>query len=281
MDTEQLRQVIAISRLGTISAAAREMHMTQPTLSRALKRTEQELGCELFNRTGNTVTPNEAGSVVVEHAREILAAEQRMRDALDELARNERTLRIASVAPAPVWNLTARVVERFPGTILSPEIVDEQEVERRIFDGMADMGITRRPLALPILRCTPIMSEHLAIRFPEDHPLASRESITFSEVDGETFLIMDNIGFWESVHAKGIPHSRIVVQHDRTVFTELVRTTKLLSFTTDAPGNTRPVPGHVSVPLSDPDASATFYLVTRREAAAQVVEMAEWVEANS
>ena len=44
MDSEQLRQVIAISRLGTISAAAREMHMTQPTLSRALKRTEQELG---------------------------------------------------------------------------------------------------------------------------------------------------------------------------------------------------------------------------------------------
>lgn len=280
MDTEQLRQVLSVRKHGTISAAAREMNMTQPTLSRSLKRLETELHCELFDRTGNTASLNEAGEIVAEHARELLAAEQRMRDSLDELARNQRTLRVASVAPAPVWNLTARVVERFPGTILSPEIVDEQDVERRVFDGTADLGITRRPLALPILRCTPLMSEHLAVSLPEDHPLASRETLTFADVDGETFLVLDNIGFWREVHQQGMPNARVVIQHDREVFSQLVRTSNLLSFTTDAPRNSRPVPGRVAVPLTDASASATFYLVTRREASQQVVEMAEWVEAH-
>ena len=51
-----------------------------------------------------------------------------MRNDFDELSKHERTIRVASVAPAPTWRLTALVVERFPGTILGPELMGEASV---------------------------------------------------------------------------------------------------------------------------------------------------------
>ena len=117
MELEQLRQLVEIERLGTISAAAEKLHLTQPSLSRSMKRLETDLGQELFDRTRNHVELNEAGRLAVEHARDMLAAEKRMRDTFDGLARRARTVKVGSIAPAPTWNLTARVIERYPGTI--------------------------------------------------------------------------------------------------------------------------------------------------------------------
>ena len=55
MELEQLRQLVEIERLGTISAAAEKLHLTQPSLSRSMKRLETDLGQELFDRTRNHV----------------------------------------------------------------------------------------------------------------------------------------------------------------------------------------------------------------------------------
>ena len=75
MEFEQLRQLIAVSEAGTMSGAAMATHITQPSLSRSMRRLEEELDCELFDRTRNSATLNGAGRVAVEHARDILAAE--------------------------------------------------------------------------------------------------------------------------------------------------------------------------------------------------------------
>jgi len=83
MDLEQLRQLVAVDEAGTMSGAAQRAHVTQPSLSRSMQRLEADLGCELFDRTRNSARLTEAGRVAVEHARDMLAAEQRMRDALD------------------------------------------------------------------------------------------------------------------------------------------------------------------------------------------------------
>lgn len=130
VEFEQLRQIDAIARTGTFSAAAEALHTSQPSVSRSMRALERELGCELFNRSRNHVELNEAGELALKHARAILAEERRMRDAFDDLTRTNRTLNVASVAPAPVWKLASRVTERFPGTMLTSETIDdEQEVE--------------------------------------------------------------------------------------------------------------------------------------------------------
>ena len=96
-----MRQLDAIARRGTISAAAEELHLSQPALSRSIRRLERELGQELFDRTHNSATLNDDGRLAVDHARNLLRDERMMLDAFADLARRQRTLLVGTVAPAP------------------------------------------------------------------------------------------------------------------------------------------------------------------------------------
>ena len=86
MDLDQLRQFDAVATYGTISAAADELRMPQPTLSRSLQRLEQELGHQLLSREGRHVELNEAGRLALEYIRPMLRDERLMREALDRLS---------------------------------------------------------------------------------------------------------------------------------------------------------------------------------------------------
>lgn len=277
MEFVQLRQLDAIARAGTISAAADELHTSQPSVSRSMRALERELGCELFERTRNHVELNEAGQLALRHARAILAEERRMRDAFDELTRRSRTIAIASVAPAPVWRLTERVTERFPGTILTSELLDdEQEVERRLFDRSADLAITRRPMGLPNVTCAPLMVENLSVFVPKGDELAGRTSVRFSELDGRTFLMNAEVGFWGDVVRAAMPSARFIEQTDSLVLSQLIRSSDLLGFITDVTGPRHADERRVRVPIQDADAHATFYVVAlldAPDAVAQIVDL--------
>lgn len=276
MELEQLRQLDAIARTGTFSAAADELHTSQPSISRSMRALERELGCELFSRSRNRAELNDAGRRALDHARAILAEERRMRDAFAELTRTNRTLAIASVAPAPVWRLTGRVTERFPGTILTSEVVDdEREVERRLFDRSADLAITRRPIGLPNVICRPIMVENLFIYAPEDDPVARKSSVKMSELDGRTFLMNADVGFWGDMVRRALPRARFIEQSDSTVLAQLIRTSDLLGFVTDVSEFNHPDAGRVRVPIQDADAHATFYVAAMADAPQAVADIVE------
>lgn len=270
MEFEQLRQLDAIAREGTFSAAAEALHTSQPSISRSMRALERELGCELFWRTRNHVELNDEGRRALSHARAILAEERRMRDAFDEIVRKKRTIHVVSVAPAPVWRLTAQVVGRFPGTILTSELVDdEREVERRLFDRSADIAITRRPLGLPNLTCTPFMVENLFAYVRADDDLASRASVRAADLDGRTFLMNAEVGFWGDVVRRAMPHARFIEQNDPTVLAQLLRTSALPGFVTDVSEFERSFgddAGRVRIPIQDADAHATFYAVALLDA---------------
>ena len=271
-----MRQLDAIARHGTISAAAEALRLSQPALSRSVRRLERELGQDLFDRTHNSAQLNKAGRIAVDHARVLLRDEQAMRDAFDELARRQRTLRVGTVAPAPVWRLTARVVELFPGTLLDPETLPEDEVERRLVNRQVDLAVTVRPMILPTMRSVPLMVEGLSAFLPADHDLAGRTTVSFADLDGEPFLVDRAAGHWLDVVRRELPHSQIVEQTDRTVFVQLVQTTRLLSFTTEAPQMTPQKGDRVAVPISDGAAHATFYLTALSDAPARVGQIMDW-----
>lgn len=114
MDLAQLKQFEAIARLGTVSAAAEELHLSQPAVSRSIGRLERELGCQLFERTGRHVELSAAGTCTLEYARAMLREERLMQAALGELRHQSSTLLVGTVAPAPLWRLMALSMERFP-----------------------------------------------------------------------------------------------------------------------------------------------------------------------
>lgn len=282
MDIDQLRQLDAIATYGTISAAADELHMPQPTLSRSIRRLEQELGHDLLLREGRHVELSEAGRLALEYVRPILRDERLMRDALDRLAASANALRIGTVAPAPLWHMTAMLVERFPGILLSSETIAQREVERLLFNGTISMAISTSEMKFPAFCSCPLMHENLYVALPLDHPLAHSKAVTMSQLDGEMFLLFTTIGFWRELCDTMMPHSRFLVQEDREVFEQLLRTTPLPFFTTDAPRFDLDSIGHhhAVIPITDDAVHVTYHLVVRADATDKARKVFDWMAAQ-
>ena len=282
MELEQLRQLDAIEREGTMSAAARALHLSQPALSRSVQRLEDELGTPLFSREGRRAVLNEAGRAAVDWARQILRDERLMRDAIDSAVRRARSLRVGTVAPAPLWRLTGLMVEAFPRETLTSETEDEEEVVRRVLDGTFDLGIVCERPTNPLLSCCELMRESLSVTLPPNHPLASRASVPLAQLDGSTFLILTGIGFWRELVERALPHATFIEQDDRIVFSQLARTTPHCTFVTDAPYmENDPVPGRTVVPLEDSETRVTFYLVVRVDATGLAARLFDWASSHS
>ena len=149
MELEQLRQLDAIARCGTLLSAAAELHLSQSALSRSMRRLETDLGQQLFERTHNSMRLNPAGHMALEHARLMLAEERRLRDEFAALAKRERTVRVASVAPAPTWRLSSIILEQEPTTIVEPDIMAPEELGQQLVNGTCDPPSRRRSPTCP------------------------------------------------------------------------------------------------------------------------------------
>ena len=273
MELEQLRQLDAIEQNGTLSKAAEELRTTQPSLSRSMAKLEADLGVELFDRTRNRARLNEAGRLAVEHARAILAEERRMRDAFDALAKRRRTVRVKSVAPAPNWRLAELVAARLPGAIIETDLAGEAEARAHLLDRSCDLAVTLRPVQLPTVRSTSLMTEDLYLAVPEGHELAGRTSVSFADIDGQPFLVLEHIGFWMNIVERRLPSSQVIIQRDQNVFRQLLRSTDLCSFSTDVAANDASPFGRTAIPIVDADAHATFFLNVLADAPERAVSV--------
>jgi LysR family transcriptional regulator, transcription activator of glutamate synthase operon len=119
MELRQLRYVDAVARHRHFTRAAEELHVAQSALSHQIRRLEQELGMELFDRTSRSVTVTEAGEAVARRAREILSQVDGVRDEVDQLRGLVRgRVSVGATLPAgeiDVPRLLVRFSETFPG----------------------------------------------------------------------------------------------------------------------------------------------------------------------
>ncbi len=142
MNVQQLRYLVAVSDSGSVSAAARSLHVTQPVISRSIRAFEVEHGITLFCLAGRRLIPTDVGTAVVDSAREALAAI----DAVGETARAAGDQVELSIAATPTNGLLLASVLSDLGRC-EPELEirvcragDSDDVLRRVQSGSAEIG---------------------------------------------------------------------------------------------------------------------------------------------
>ena len=223
-----MRQLDAIERLGTMSPPPRSCTSRSPATQAAPSSGSRRSSAARFSSgRGRRVALNDCGRAAVEGARAILRDERVLRANVAAIAERARALHVSTVAPAPLWRLTALAMERFPRETLTYETVEEREALRQVVAGASDFAITCADPRRPGLASCELMRENLAVTLPPNHPLAARREVSFADLAGETFLIMTNIGFWRGVVDRAIPGATFIEQADRMVFSQLAHAPRI------------------------------------------------------
>ena len=116
------------------------------------------------------------------------------------------------------------------------------------------------------LACTLYKEEHLFFSLPPAHPLSGRKGLYLNDLNGETMLLLNRLGIWETIVHQRMPDTRFLVQKD-FAFETLVRSSALPSFTSDMGLKYREGPrNRINIPVLDPEANITYYCVYRSEA---------------
>lgn len=144
MDLYELRQLAAFAERGTLSAAAEALHLSQPALSRNMKKLEEELGVALFERRKNRLALNENGEYVLRIARELLSSADGLPARVQEFDRRHRAITVGLCAPAPGWLLTPLLSSIYPGRMLQTEILPWNKLLEGLDSGRFQLAVLAR-----------------------------------------------------------------------------------------------------------------------------------------
>lgn len=260
IELNQLVQLLTIADSGTISKAAEILHLSQPALSRSMQRLENELQVPLFHRQKNKLTLNENGEIALKYAKEILTNVSDMAVKLQTFERSHHILSIGSCAPAPLWQLSPVLSRLYSDMTIQSEIKPHEVLTSGLLDNLYQIVITTAPIAQPGILSYPYLKEKLFASLVPTHPLANREELSLCDLNGQSALILSNIGFWEDICKKKMPDSLFLIQDDVEMLHELRKSSTLVAFSTDITlSNADESEGRISVPLIDPDVSVTYY----------------------
>ena len=261
----QLRQFMAFADSGTLSEAAHILHLSQPALSRNMKKLEEDLGVSLFERTKNKLTLNENGIYVRSLVKKLLENADSLPVKAQEFDRKNRTITIGICSPAPMWTLSPLLTDLFPFMSIQTEQDIESRLISRLDNDIDQLIVLHEKPDDELYISKKCSSESLMFSLPKGHKYAKRKSLTFSEMNVENMLLMHDIGFWSFVKEK-MPDSNFLVQEDRFSFNQLLIASSLPSFITDLSQKYHETAsGRIYVPISDKEAFVTYYLVCKKE----------------
>lgn len=201
MELRHLRHFIAVSERLSFSQAARDLHLTQPALSRQIRELEQELGCPLFVRRPTSIALTPEGEDLLTRAGPLLRSFDDLVRAFQARGRNRpRTLRLAHFGTFLELYLVPflqKLHRRHPRWVVELEEMDPAEALRALRRGEVDAATTGRagPALLAGCETRVIWSEQPLLVLGADHPLAKKRRLRLRDLAEERLLVWDEARF--------------------------------------------------------------------------------------
>jgi DNA-binding transcriptional LysR family regulator len=187
VELRHVRTLLAVVDTGTFTAAAAALHTSQASVSRTIASLERALGAQVLHRTTRVTAPTPVGTRVIASARRVVAELAAMERAAAE-ARGGLRL---GYAWAALGRHTTTVQRRWaaerPGTELV--LVQSNTPTAGLAEGLADVGVLRRPVRDARLRSAEIGAERRYAAVAADDPLAGRRTVGLADLAGRTVAV--------------------------------------------------------------------------------------------
>ena len=192
MNARQIEVFRAVMQEGTLTAAARRLHVSQPALSQLLLHAEDQLGFPLFSRVGGRLVPTAEAVRLFPEADRLHAGLEALRRLASDLRDGKTgTLRLATSAP-PALSFVPRALAGFraayPGLRLVSHVVPASVVVAMLEGGKAELGVVLDDTAQPSLRIERIGQREVVCLLRSDHRLAALDAVSPEALAGEVLV---------------------------------------------------------------------------------------------
>lgn len=197
MELHQLRYFVAVAECGSFSRAAEACHISQPSLSQQVKKLEERLEQRLLDRLGRRAVPTDAGRLLLERARGILAAVEDAERRVREFKHLDEGRLAVGAIPTIAPYLLPPLLDEFARSHPRVDLSVREDLTANLVAALARAEIDLALLALPLvderLAVRPLFSEPLLLTLPEGHRLARRRRITLEDVRAERIIVLNEM----------------------------------------------------------------------------------------
>lgn len=231
MDIANLRAFVAVAETRSFSAAAAQLHLTQPAVSKRIAALEEGFDARLFDRIGRTVDLTEAGRALLPRARRILAELDDSHRALADLSGTiAGTLRLGTSHHIGLHRLppTLRAfAARYPEVTLDLHFMDSEAACHAVETGDLELAIvTLPPEERPSLELQPVWDDPLVVVCAPDHPLAQRRRVQIADLAAHPAILPASSTYTRQI-AERVFHD-LGVELRSTLSTNYLETIKML-----------------------------------------------------
>lgn len=192
MRLTHLRSFYAVGRYGSVTAAAKALHVSQPTVTTQVRALEEGYGVELLHRSGRRVALTPAGETLYAMAQRMFSSEQEAIDYLKESAGlTTGLIRVGAVGPLHAIEIVAAFHQRYPGLNVSVRLGNSEDTVRDLLAYQTDVAVLAQYEADPKLYYVPYRRHPLVIIVPASHRLARRRSIRIEDLRDEPMIMRE------------------------------------------------------------------------------------------
>lgn len=193
VELRHLRYFVAVAEERNFGRAARRLRLAQPPLSQQIQRLERDLGVTLFDRGKRPIQLTNAGLLLLDQARDLLARADQTVHAMAGAGRGEVGQLTVGCVPSAFYDLVPEILrayqDRYPRVRLIVSETDTTPLVRALLAGQLDVGFLRAAPNLPRLEVATLHREPVVAVLPSAHRLAGRPAIALAELAHDRFIM--------------------------------------------------------------------------------------------
>lgn len=193
MDLKQLTYFVTIVDYKSFSKAAQKLHISQPSLSNAIKSLESDLGFQILDRNTRSIELTEAGAILYSKAVQLLLEMDRVKKEMDEVKHiGSGEIQLGMIESVKHWipKVILQYNDDFPNMrIKLTEVLSGDDVKNSLRNYKTHAIITNQFIQENDIETIPLYNEKLVLVLHESNPLTNNSSVTLKDLVGEPFII--------------------------------------------------------------------------------------------
>ena len=196
MELRHLRYFVAVAEAGSLTVAARELHTSQPSLSRQIRDLEDEVGTQLLTRSARGIELTPAGQAFLEHARSALSQVESAAEAARRVAHPAKPCFGMGFLTGHELTWMPEALRILRNELPNIDVMISSQYSPLLADGLLkgtlDAAFLRKEQGVPGLAFRLLVKEPLVVVLSADHHLAALKAISPRDLAGETFVTVSN-----------------------------------------------------------------------------------------